>query len=1566
MRVFSGRVAAVAAAVLASSATVAQAGTINVPAGDAAALITAINTANGNGEADTLNVSGTYSFNAANNFWYGATALPAITSDITIAGSATTGAIIQNGSGGRLRLFFVAGGRSNLAPGTLRLSRVQLANGQALGGSSAFGGAGAGMGGAIYNQGTLDLDAVTLSGNRAVGGNAGTVAGNAGGGIGQDTQGDNGGGFGGSLPNFVSGGGGGGAAPGGGGGGGGYAFNENGTSGGQPNAGVGGGLANGLGGASADGVRGGNGSGAGGRGETGAGAGGTGGPFGGGGSAPPVNAGGNRGGAGGGGVGGGGGGASPASGGGSGGFGGGGGWANYRSGNGGFGGGGAGGDGRVAGAPAGNGGFGGGDGATGAAGLIGMGGGGAGMGGAIFNDRGTITATNSTFTGNEATGGVSTAAFVGGGATAGEGGDGLGAAIFNLNGSLTLTHTTVAGNTATGGVGTTSGTGSGSIATVGYDSASPRAATTAIRQSIVTAAGAAALYSALPATVASGAANAATAGTTTVAPAFVGSADPQLAALGNYGGPVRTMAPNPGSPVINAATVQSMTATDQRGFPRDAAADLGAVETQATTVSVNNVVTAFSASTRNVGVSGSFSPVRGDNPGTFTFSAGAAGSVGVAPTGGSVATNMGVPGNTAPGLYTLTGSIPASPGFAAGSGTASFRINNAPYVCRDVSVSTAYQTEFVFPTDCTGAASYGTSFPTGPSQGSVVDIGGGFVRYTPPTGYSGTVEFSYKRTNEGGDSNTAKITLRVGNPPQVCKDVSGTTAFQTAVTLDADCTGAGPATVTVGSAAHGTTSVVDGKLRYTPAAGYVGTDEFTYKTTNEGGDSNSAKATVRVIAPAPVCFAVSGTTPYDTAIELAIDCDRTGTVAVATTPSHGTATVVAGKLRYTPATGYIGNDELSYTVTNEGGTSAPAKATVKTLAPAPVCKDVSATTAFQTAVDIDADCDRAGTIAIGTGAQHGTTSVVAGKLRYTPDAGFAGTDDFTYLSTNEGGTSTLKTATVKVLNAQQVCKDVSGTTAYQTAITLNTDCTGATPATVAAGTAANGTVAVVAGALRYTPAAGYIGNDEFTYTTTNEGGVSNTAKATVKVLAPPPVCTDKSATTAFETAIDIDVVCDRAGGITITTAPQDGDVVLREGKLRYTPDAGFHGTDEFKYTSTNEGGTSNTTTVKVTVNPPAPTCDAVTATAGAGRGRTITLDCDSLTAPAFAIVTAPAHGTLSDFDAATGTVTYTPADDAAGPDTFTYRASNAGGDSAPATVTITVTARPAVTSTPSNDVTLGGALTDTAKIDPRFEPAPDATVEFRLYRGEACTGTPVFTSKATLAADGTATSEPFTPTAPGAYRWQVVYDGDTGNLSATSTCDPVTVREPVVLPAERKPPVTPTSTCGDPVVLLDVSPVGNQARVTGIARLELAGQQVTLQRAGKAVGTATVGPDGAFTALVGGPARNEAKPVTYMAWVGGQHSRAFRYDRYLRITKRSGLKISGTLALKRLPKTVTLTRVNVCSGKRVGTTAKVAKNGRFTFTMRGPDAGSPYVLYRVQAKLAGTGRTYSTQVAVAG
>ena len=57
---------------------------------------------------------------------------------------------------------------------------------------------------------------------------------------------------------------------------------------------------------------------------------------------------------------------------------------------------------------------------------------------------------------------------------------------------------------------------------------------------------------------------------------------PQLAPLGDYGGPTQTMPPLPGSPAINAAGLSGQEETDQRGLSRfvDGALDIGAVEYQ--------------------------------------------------------------------------------------------------------------------------------------------------------------------------------------------------------------------------------------------------------------------------------------------------------------------------------------------------------------------------------------------------------------------------------------------------------------------------------------------------------------------------------------------------------------------------------------------------------------------------------------------------------------------------------------------------------------------------------------------------------------------------------------------------------------------------------------------------------------------------------------------------------------------------------------------------------------------------------------------------------------------------
>jgi hypothetical protein len=574
----------------------ARASTLPVPC-SSSALIAAISQANVDNAGDTLTLAAacTYTFAFANNYWYGPNALPAIQSTMTIEGNGATLFATQfDGSAANaFRFFYVSGGVQSPA-GSLTLHNLLLQGGRAKGGDSRLGGGGAGMGGAIFNQGFLTLDAVTLTTNTAQGGNySSDTYLVSGGGIGQDSISSfgsgPGGGFGGPVPGAFGTLSTGGASSGGGGGGGGFLSTSSGLSSATNTGGLGGGLG-GLGGAGGNsccaggglGISGGDGGGGGGGYKSG-GSGGNGGSFGQGGSTGgAASAYGPAHGGGGGGIGGGGGSSSLFSvgGGGGGGFG---------------GGGGAGGGGAIFDGFPGFGGFGGGGGGSGGFGSPGGfgggygsssgGGSGSGMGGAIFNHGGTLVLVNTTLSGNSAAGGSGNSAD----------GSGLGSAIFNLNGSVQISFSTIASNTAARGSG-------GAIYSLAYGNdivdGSANSAGLTIASSIVfgnQGTAGAGNDDVVNAQVAAAHANAASiafvgasivgafsnSGQSATGPAPI-TIDPSLGPLAQNGtimGP-QTMAINNTSPAYDAATSCNGLATDARGVarPQFAACDLGAFE----------------------------------------------------------------------------------------------------------------------------------------------------------------------------------------------------------------------------------------------------------------------------------------------------------------------------------------------------------------------------------------------------------------------------------------------------------------------------------------------------------------------------------------------------------------------------------------------------------------------------------------------------------------------------------------------------------------------------------------------------------------------------------------------------------------------------------------------------------------------------------------------------------------------------------------------------------------------------------------------------------------------------
>ena len=120
-----GSAALLAGLLMGVAAPPARAATFDVPDGDVAGLIAAINAANGNGQPDTINLAanGTYVVTTGPYAAAGPNGLPSITSQITVNGN---GATIERSSAGgtpRFRILHVAGS------GDLTLNDVTVQNG---------------------------------------------------------------------------------------------------------------------------------------------------------------------------------------------------------------------------------------------------------------------------------------------------------------------------------------------------------------------------------------------------------------------------------------------------------------------------------------------------------------------------------------------------------------------------------------------------------------------------------------------------------------------------------------------------------------------------------------------------------------------------------------------------------------------------------------------------------------------------------------------------------------------------------------------------------------------------------------------------------------------------------------------------------------------------------------------------------------------------------------------------------------------------------------------------------------------------------------------------------------------------------------------------------------------------------------------------------------------------------------------------------------------------------------------------------------------------------------------
>ncbi len=434
---------------------------------------------------------------------------------------------------------------------------------------------------------------------------------------------------------------------------------------------------------------------------------------------------------------------------------------------------------------------------------------------------------------------------------------------------------------------------------------------------------------------------------------------------------------------------------------------------------------------------------------------------------------------------------------------------------------------------------------------------------------------------------------------------------------------------TVGTTSQGGTVTIAPNgthLLYAPKAGFGGQETFTYTIsdrTGTGGLTSTATVTMTVESgPLPTAVGDTATVNEDgnqiTINVLANDTPGGAGNALTVTgvgaADHG-GTVVIGSnganVVYKPAANFNGTEKFTYTVKEAGGRSATATVTVtvSSVNDAPTATDdtydvlkgsSAKTLTVLTNDSIAPDTGETLTItAVTQGSQGGTVQIATdkGSVTYKPAAGYKGDKTFTYTISDGNGGTDQATVTIHVLPfAVADTYDVLKDSAAQTLTVLANDSTPITgqTLTVTAVTQGSqgGTVAIAAGggSVTYKPAAGFKGDETFTYTVSAGSGGTDQATVTIHVL---PFAKDdtfsvpknSAAQTLTVLANDLTPITGQTLTVTAVTQGSHGTVSIATGggSVSYTPVADYTGDDTFTYTVSAGNGVTDQATVTVHV-----------------------------------------------------------------------------------------------------------------------------------------------------------------------------------------------------------------------------------------------------------------------------------------------------------------------------------------------------------------------------------------------
>ncbi|EWH10755.1 hypothetical protein DS2_06881 [Catenovulum agarivorans DS-2] len=582
--------------------------------------------------------------------------------------------------------------------------------------------------------------------------------------------------------------------------------------------------------------------------------------------------------------------------------------------------------------------------------------------------------------------------------------------------------------------------------------------------------------------------------------------------------------------------------------------------------------------------------------------------------------------------------------------------------------------------------------------------------------FIGQVRFSYQATDGTALSEPVSVAVNVGDIAQTLRAINDSYEINEDTSLDDNLTANDsinaslPFSLAVVSQPNHGSLILDeaGQFSYQPSADFNGTDTFTYQITQADTTAQAAVSiTITAVNDTPRLQADSYSVNKGELLNilapgvLGNDSDADGeslTASLLTPPAQGELTLNSdGSFSYQANEAFVGNLSFVYVATDTAGSSEQQSVSleVKDINLPPEVSNGSFVTAEDQSINIslinltrDPEGDPL-VYNIATDALNGQTSIQSGILNYQPASNYFGSDTIVF-SVSDGVNAPITgqiDLSVTAVNDPPIISQTnfsldedSNKTIVLADFVQDAEQDSITFEITAA--PQFGQASLSEGTLNYTPNDDFSGLDSLTLTMSDGQGGNNqvTLQFAVAIENDPPTFNNQTLTTQEDITltIDLETLVDDPDGDSLSfellSGAENGQTNLSGNTLIFVPNPEFSGQDKVQL-QVSDGLLTDSAEFTITVEAVNDAPISQNAAANVNSGTSILIDLSNYATDAendtltFSIQTSPTQGSAN---IEGSSLLYTPNSTFEGTDSLAFVANDGELNSAPATISFTV------------------------------------------------------------------------------------------------------------------------------------------------------------------------------------------------------------------------------------------------------------------------------------------------------